>query len=212
MVTQRDSFSVAKLQGMPNENRIKLADLVRQNRHELLKVWRNKVQQVPSTRNLDTPAAGSHIARLLDDLAAALMEGKKKPLITLPVGESTEVHGVQRFQEGFDLIEIVADYNALREAIQEFAEANRLMITGRVRAIMDRVLDKAIGVAVQTYSEQKAIEIERQREEHLSFIIHDLKTPLSADWKRDKALACKLRLSGTEEPSRVCQLGKLAFN
>jgi signal transduction histidine kinase len=145
-----------------------------------MKVWRNKVQPVPSTRNLDTPAAINHIARLLDDLAAEFLEGKKKPLITVPVGESTEVHGVQRFQEGFDLIEIVADYNALREAIQEFAEANRLMITGRVRAIMDRVLDKAIGVAVQTYSKQKALEIERQREEHLSFIIHDLKTPLSA--------------------------------
>jgi hypothetical protein len=60
---QRDSFSVGKLKGMPNENRIKLADLVRQNRHELMKVWRNKVQPVPSTRNLDTPAAINHIAR-----------------------------------------------------------------------------------------------------------------------------------------------------
>ena len=71
------------------------------------------MQPVPSTRNLDTPAAINHIARLLDDLAAAFLEGKKKRLITVPVGESTEVHGAQIFQEGFDLIEIVADYNAL---------------------------------------------------------------------------------------------------
>jgi len=165
---------------MRYENRIKLAELVRQQRYELMTLWRNKVQQVPAARNLDTPAACSHIARLLDDMAAALMEGKNKSLLTVPVGGSTEVHGVQRFHEGFNLIEVVADYNALREAILEFAEANRLTATGRVRAIMDRVLDKAIGVAVQTYSEQRALEIERQREEHLSFIVHDLKTPLSA--------------------------------
>jgi signal transduction histidine kinase len=77
-------------------------------------------------------------------------------------------------------MEVVADYNVLREVIVEFAEANRITVTARVLAIMDRVLDKAIGVAVQTYSEQKALEMERQREEHLSFIVHDLKTPLSA--------------------------------
>lgn len=145
-----------------------------------MRLWRNKVQQVPTVRNPDTPQAASHIAVLLEDIAAALSKGKKKSFLTLPVDGATEVHGLQRFQEGFDLIEVVADYNALREAIQEFAEANRMTVTGRVRAILDRVLDKAIGVAVQTYSDQKALEIQQQREEHLSFIVHDLKTPLSA--------------------------------
>src|SRR5437899_841511 len=189
---------------MRYENRIKLAELVRQQRYELMTLWRNKVQQVPAARNLDTPAACSHIARLLDDMAAALMEGKNKSLLTVPVGGSTEVHGVQRFHEGFNLIEVVADYNALREAILEFAEANRLTATGRVRAIMDRVLDKAIGVAVQTYSEQRALEIERQREEHLSFIVHDLKTPLSA--VSTAAIILDRTLSGQCKNERVTRM------
>ena len=165
---------------MRNENLTKLADLIRQQRQQLIQLWREKVQRSVPARNLDTIAACSHIARLLDDIAVAVMKGKKKSLVALPVDGATEAHGLQRFHEGFDLIQVVADYNALREAIQEFAEANRIAVTGRVRAILDRVLDKAIGVAVQTYSEQKALEIERQREEHLSFIVHDLKTPLSA--------------------------------
>lgn len=165
---------------MSNQNVTKLAEFIRQKHDDLMQLWRSKVQHMPAVRNLDTPAAVSHIAGLLEDIAAALVKGKKNSLISLPVDGATEVHGVQRFYEGFDLIEVVADYNALREAIQEFAEANRITITGRVRAILDRVLDKAIGVAVQTYSEQKALEIQRQREEHLSFILHDLKTPLSA--------------------------------
>jgi two-component system, OmpR family, phosphate regulon sensor histidine kinase PhoR len=129
---------------------------------------------------LDTPAAIRHIAALLDDIAAALLKGQKKSLIALPVDVANEVHGLQRFHDGFNLIDVVADYNALRETIQEFAEANRITVTGRVRGILDRVLDKAIGVAVETYSAQKALEIQRQRQEHLSFIVHDLKTPLSA--------------------------------
>src|SRR5262249_51715556 len=165
---------------MRNQNLTKLADLVREKNEDLMQLWRSKVQRVSAVRNLDTPEAGTHIATLLEDIAAALLKGKKKSFLTLPVDEGTEVHGVQRFHQGFNLIEVVADYNALREAIQEFAEANRINVTGRVRAILDRVLDKAIGVAVQTYSEQKALEIQRQRDEHLSFIMHDLKTPLSA--------------------------------
>src|SRR5215468_12252446 len=165
---------------MRNQNLTKLAELILRQQEELMRLWSSKVQKVPAIRNLDTPAACAHIAILLEDIAATLLKGKKKSLISLPVDGATEVHGLQRFQEGFDLIEVVADYNALREAIQEFAEANHISVTGRVRSLLDRVLDKAIGVAVQTYSEQKALEIQRQREEHLSFIVHDLKTPLSA--------------------------------
>lgn len=165
---------------MTEQNLTMLAELVLQRHEELMQVWRNKVQRVPAAGNLDTPEAASHIAAVLRDVAAALLMGKKKPLAMLPVERAPEIHGIQRFNEGFNLIEVVADYNALREAIQEFAEANRVNVAGRVRSILDRVLDQAIGVAVQTYSEQKALEIQRQRDEHLSFIMHDLKTPLSA--------------------------------
>src|SRR5438552_2282456 len=125
---------------MRNENLMRLADLIRQQREQLMQVWRTKVQQLPSARNLDTPTACGHIARLLDDVAGALAKGKKKSMLTLPVDGATEVHGLMRFQEGFNLIEVVADYNALREAIQEFAEVHRINITGRVRAILDQVL------------------------------------------------------------------------
>ncbi|PYS38077.1 MAG: two-component sensor histidine kinase [Acidobacteria bacterium] len=189
---------------MRNQNLAKLAELIRQQNAELMHLWRNKVQRVSVVRNLDTPEAASHIAALLEDVAAALLKGKNKPLVTLPVDEATEVHGLQRFHQGFNLIEVVADYNALREAIQEFAEANQITVTGRVRAILDRVLDKAIGVAVQTYSEQKALEIQRQREEHLSFIVHDLKTPLSA--VSTAAIILDRTLSGQCKNERVTRM------
>src|SRR5688572_7807642 len=103
--------------------------------------WRSKVQRVPSGHNLDTPGGGQHAAAVLDDVAAALLTGQKKSLMAVPVLEATEVHGLQRFHEGFSLIEVVADYNALREAILEFAEENRINVTGRLRAILHRVLD-----------------------------------------------------------------------
>src|ERR1051326_2044972 len=115
---------------MRHENRTRLADLVVRQPEELMQLWRRKVQPVPVARNLDTPAACSHIAALLDDVAAALREGRKKSLQALPVDGATGVHGLQRFHEGFNLIEVGADYNSLRETIHEFATAKRIMITG----------------------------------------------------------------------------------
>jgi hypothetical protein len=52
---------------------------------------------------LDTPAAIRHIAALLDDIAAALLKGQKKSLIALPVDVANEVHGLQRFHDGFSV-------------------------------------------------------------------------------------------------------------
>jgi two-component system, OmpR family, phosphate regulon sensor histidine kinase PhoR len=189
---------------MRNQNLTKLASLIREKHEDLMQLWRSKVQRVSAVRNLDTPEAAIHIAALLEDIAAALLKGKKKSLLALPVDEATEVHGVQRFHQGFNLIEVVADYNALREAIQEFAEANRITVSGRVRAILDRNLDKAIGVAVQTYSEQKGLEIQRQREEHLSFLVHDLKTPLSA--VSTAAMILERTLNGDSKNDRTARM------
>jgi signal transduction histidine kinase len=45
---------------------------------------------------------------------------------------------------------------------------------------MNRVLDQAIGMAVQTYATERALEVQRRREEYLAFVAHDLRTPLNA--------------------------------
>ena len=89
-------------------------------------------------------------------------------------------HGLQRAQDGFDIVEVVAEYNILRECIHDIADANKLTLQGRSFHIVNRVLDGAIGSAVKTYATQKALEVQRRREEYLSFVAHDLRTPLSA--------------------------------
>src|SRR5204862_1590862 len=46
--------------------------------------------------------------------------------------------------------------------------------------IVNGVLDRAIGLAVQTYATERALELQKRREEYLAFVAHDLRTPLSA--------------------------------
>ena len=55
-----------------------------------------------------------------------------------------------------------------------------LVLQGSAGHIVNRVLDEAIGAAVDAYARQQAIELQQRRQEHLSFVAHDLRTPIVA--------------------------------
>src|SRR5262249_16324291 len=44
----------------------------------------------------------------------------------------------------------------------------------------NRVVDRAIAQAVDAFAKERAIEFQKRREEHLTFVMHDLRTPLAA--------------------------------
>src|SRR5262249_39497109 len=75
---------------------------------------------------------------------------------------------------------VVAEYNVLRACIHDLAQNNGLRLEGESFHIMNSVLDRAIGLAVQTYATERALEVQKHREEYLAFVAHDLRTPLNA--------------------------------
>src|SRR5262249_32689639 len=93
---------------------------------------------------------------------------------------SAPVHGLQRFREGYDIEEVVTEYNVLRGCIHDLTQKNGSSLDGDSFHIMNGVLDRAIGLAVQTYATERALEIQKHREEYLAFVAHDLRTPLNA--------------------------------
>lgn len=146
----------------------------------MLNEWRNQVRLLPSARHLDTPTLNDHIPGFLEELAAAL-HAQSDETITESVRESgPHAHGHQRVLDGFDIEEVVAEYNILRGCIHDLAESQKIRMQGLPFHILNRVLDSAIGAAVQTYATQKALEVQRRREEYLAFVAHDLRTPLNA--------------------------------
>src|SRR5436190_2240704 len=158
----------------------KLADLIKSERHALLARWRQQVRQLPSARQLDIPTLNDHIPDLLDELAAALQLKSNQTIAEAHSEGSPPAHGLQRLQDGFDIEEVVAEYNILRGCIHDLADDNCLNLRGKLFHIINRVLDQAIGVALQSYATERALEVQRRRAEYLSFVAHDLRTPLNA--------------------------------
>ncbi len=158
----------------------KLAELVRQERHVLLSRWRQLVRQLPSARRLDIPTLNDHIPGLLDELATALHSNSDQTISEALSEHSSPAHGLQRVQDGFDIEEVVAEYNILRGCIHNLADENGLNLQGKPFHIINVVFDHAIGVAVQAYATQRALEVQQRRAEYLAFVTHDLRTPLNA--------------------------------
>ena len=158
----------------------KLAALIKQERNALLARWRQQVRQLPSARHLDTPTLNDHIPKLLDELAAAFQSGSDETISKALSEGSPPAHGLQRVEDGFDIAEVVGEYNILRGCLHDLADANGLRLQGKPFHILNQVLDEAIGLAVQNFATQRALEVQRRREEYLAFIAHDLRTPLNA--------------------------------
>ena len=158
----------------------RLALLLRRERKAILDRWREQVRLLPSAQELAKPVLDDHIPSFLDELAAALASRADETIPEALVQGSPGVHGLQRHADGFDIVEVVAEYNILRGCVQDLAEANSIVLRGTTFHILNRVLDEAIGVAVQTFATQQALQLQRRREEHLAFVAHDLRTPLGA--------------------------------
>ena len=158
----------------------KLATLMNQERNALLFEWRRQVRELPSARDIDLPTLTDHIPSLVDELVRELNANVDQTIPDALANQISEAHGLQRLQDSFDIEEVVAEYNILRGCIHDLADENDINLQGKPFTIINRVFDHAIGSAVQAYATQRALEVQRRREEYLSFVAHDLRTPLTA--------------------------------
>lgn len=158
----------------------KLATLIVLERDSLLSRWREQLRQLPSARHLDLPTLNDHIPKFLEELATALKSGSDETISEALRDGSPPAHGSQRFEDGFDIVEVVAEYNILRGCLHDLADSGDLNLQGKPFHVINQVLDGAIGLAVNTFATQRALEVQRRREDYLAFVAHDLRTPLSA--------------------------------
>jgi len=164
---------------LSTENLHTLATLIRRERDTLLAQWRQEVRRLPVARDLDVPTLNNHIPDLLEELAYEL-DGSSDESMIGELKKNPIIHGLDRLRLGFDVEEVVAEYNALRGVIQDLIETHGLRLRGAVNRTINRVIDTSIGLAVKTYAAQKALEIQERREEHLAFVAHDLRSPLAS--------------------------------
>ena len=191
---------------MSVQNLAELATLIDREQEVVLARWRVQTRELPSARHLDTPTLNDHIPAFLQELAAAFRCVSDETIPEALLDSTPPDHGRQRFVDGFDIVEVVAEYNILRGCIHDLAERHGFVLMGRGFHITNRVFDGAIGLAVQTFATRQALEVLHRREEYLAFVAHDLRTPLNAISLSARVL--DLMLAGPDAPPATAKMLK----
>ena len=147
---------------------------------EIIAEWRSHAGQLLAELNLDKPTITDHLPDVIAEITRDLALSRDGTLSAEHTRGSPPSHGVQRFHDGLDVGEVVAEYNLLRVAFNSVAERNGVYVAGDAARIINHRIDEAVRMAVMAFAAQQALIRKEQDDEHLAFIAHDLRTPLNA--------------------------------
>lgn len=142
--------------------------------------WRAQAKVLLHDLRLDEPALTDHLPDVVREIIRDLELDRQGPLSEEHLRGSPPVHGVQRFHDGLNVGEVVAEYNLLRKAFYAVAERAGLHVAGEAASIINHRIDEAIQLAVEAFAAQQELIRNEQQKEHLGFIAHDLRTPINA--------------------------------
>jgi signal transduction histidine kinase len=157
-----------------------LAEVLGRCQDEIITEWRVQATQLLAELNLDKPTITDHLPDVIAEITRDLALSRDGTLSAEHTRGSPPAHGVQRFHDGLDAGEVVAEYNLLRVAFNTVAERHGLYIAGDAARIINHRIDEAVRMAVMAFAAQQALIRKEQDDEHLAFIAHDLRTPLNA--------------------------------
>lgn len=150
-----------------------LAQFLRDSRETVVAAWLTQIEKLPSAAGKPWGLLRDHIPDILDQLAAALEQGETNDgALDRLAGE----HAALRFRTGYDLRQVVLEYQALRQTILTLYAQSQPPYTSTLRPVtsMDRSLDEAIGDAVDRFMDER----DKARDVFVGILGHDLRTPL----------------------------------
>ncbi len=159
--------------------------------------------EIVSARKLAYEAVRNSLPEILEELSKLLSEYNLNADkdYSEKVEEKSLYHGFVRAQQGYDTAEIVREYRILRQVLLSEMEPDLLegssFDTLHAVRLVDRVFDKIITHSLERYIESRVTEIRQMQgqlvltnqelsrlvkaqKENLSFMAHELKTPLNS--------------------------------
>ncbi len=157
-----------------------LAEVFGRCQEETINEWRLQAGELLRELHLDRPTLTNHMPDLVAEITRDLALSRDGTIAEEQTRGSPPVHGVQRFHDGLDVGEVVAEYNLLRVAFITVAERHGLYLVGDAARIINHRIDEGERMAVNSFAAQQALMRKEQEDEHLAFVAHDLRTPLNA--------------------------------
>lgn len=154
-----------------------LSNLLKSSRHTLIERWSEGVKTLIATDPLSRTELLDGMPGFVDELITIL----DFDLVAMAAAsQGAQEHGSQRLRIGFDIGQVVREYGLLEQCLLALAGERDILISPRDQALVARWLNTGIAHAVTQYQAESEAEQSRQAVEHLAFIAHEVRNPLSA--------------------------------
>lgn len=111
-------------------------------------------------------------------------------------------HALTRVRLGFDIDQLVREFIVLRQVLSEVAGEHARSLNAPQAARIADLVEAAIAVAVRSYAEARDYSARRKQAEHVAFVTHELRNPLSAV----KLAAIRVRRDAPPTSERALQI------
>jgi signal transduction histidine kinase len=120
------------------------------------------------------------IAEYLARLAEALRGGESiESGGTAVWSEVAREHALTRVRLGFDVEQLVREFILLRRVLFDVAREEKVLVNDLQGDRLADLIDAAIARAVKSYIESRDLSARRAEAEHIGFLTHELRNPLS---------------------------------
>lgn len=167
-----------------------LSKFIRENKAAIISDWEYFAREnIAPARDLDATAIRDHIEGILnfiaDDLVSFQTQGEQSdkaqglgPKSGGAKDSMAETHAELRFMEGFDILEMMSEFRALRASVIRLWDQSRSQTGSDYREIVrfSEAIDQILSEGLARY----ASKVDQARELFLGTLIHDLRNPLGA--------------------------------
>lgn len=188
---------------------MKLSVFIRDNMDAIVADWEDFARTLPAAQGMSTLALRDHSREILLAIASDMelrqsdQQRADEAQDIVPTEASTTSaaaeHGALRQLAGFDLVQLFAEFRALRASVMAFWQRSEGAQSGPASineiTLFNEGMDKALAHSVQRYSS----EVAASRDMFLAVLGHDLRGPLSGI----DMSAMRLAKPGLTDASRI---------
>jgi signal transduction histidine kinase len=161
-------------------NTIQLSSLLADRRVEILERWTQRIRWEHADKELSRGELWDRLPHFFDDVLEALRApaGVKDNDAVAGADTPSVEHGTQRLRVGFDLSEVIREYEILTECILDEVNAVEGAISiEQLRRVL-RLVNAGRVDAVSAYVEHRGEDVAQAHSQHVSFVAHELRGPL----------------------------------
>lgn len=157
---------------------VTLADWVESRRAEIIQRWIDSVRPPLAIESLPRELLVDSLPEFIDEMLAILRGGEARGEgLLLHMGAE---HGKQRFALGFDPSEMVREYSLLRGVLYSLFEESGFVPTLAEMRALSHFLDLGVANGVAEFVRVRDLQMDEQASEHLAFLAHELRNPLTS--------------------------------